>query len=254
MTTGPFAVILNAAIQTRSTLAALMPINDSSKFLNSAGQTGVNPKRAMFRHVAETAHAFASPVRVEIIDLLVQCPRHVEALADLTQHSVANVSQHLQALKRAGLVSAKRQGNHVIHELAGDAVLMAYAHLGFAADRVSHGAQATRSAHYLTRDPEPAVPVAELGPWVRAERAAILDVRPSEEFAFARVPGAISHPIGHIRAGLAPSGLGNSVLAYCRGPHCTYAYEAIVLLREQGFKARRLEGGFLAWRLAQLRQ
>ena len=206
----------------------------------------------MFNHVARLAQALASPVRVEIVDLLVQCPRSVDTLASELEQSLANASQHLQVMKAAGLVLARRDGNRADYSLADDIVLALYAELSLAVDRLSDHAKATRAAHYSGADREPAVSVDELPAWLEREQAILVDVRPEAEYCHAHLPGAVNCPIADLRSGLLPAFGQPAMLTYCRGPHCTYSFEAVGRLREYGIKARRLDGGFLGWRLSQL--
>ncbi len=209
-------------------------------------------KREMFAHVAALGRAFANPVRVEIVDLLVQAPRNVEALATLTGQSHANMSQHLQHLRAAGVVRATRDGKAQIYALADDVLSLVYLYLSAAADRVLAAAQRTRAERYAPLDPEPPVPLAQLPQRLRDGAALLVDVRPAAEFAHLHIPGAVSAPVDELAARLATLPRDRDLITYCRGPHCTYAYEALDVMRGEGLRAHRLEGGFLAWRTCEI--
>jgi rhodanese-related sulfurtransferase len=211
----------------------------------------MKPKRRMFAHVAVLAKVFASPVRVEIVDLLAQAPRNVEALAALTGQSIANVSQHLQLMRAAGVATSVKFGKTVIYALADDMLASLYLTLSVATDRLVAEARRTRQEHYAVRDPEPALPLSALPAALSAPGALLLDVRPAEEYAAGHIPGAVSLPVATLEAGLVAVPPADQFIAYCRGPHCTYAYDAVARLREAGRSARRLEGGFLTWRACQ---
>lgn len=211
-----------------------------------------SPKRLMFAHVARLAQAFASPVRVEIVDLLVQAPRSVDALAEVMGQSCANVSQHLQALRGAGLVVSRRQGKHVVYALSDDIILLVYQYLSEAADRLVAEALATRRTYYAERDPLPPVTVPELSSVLRDDRALLVDVRPAVEYRFDHIGSAVSMPVYDMAKRISDLPVDRLVVAYCRGPHCTYAYEAVGMLRKSGREARRLAGGYLGWKAYQL--
>lgn len=212
----------------------------------------IKAKRLMFAHVADLAKAFAHPVRVEIIDLLCQAPRNVEALATLTGQSHANVSQHLQQLRAAGVARATRDGKAQVYALADDMLAPIYLHLSAAADQVLAEAHRTRAERYAPLDPEPPVPLAELADRLADGATLLIDVRPAAEYDYRHIPGAISAPVGDLADRLGALPRDREVITYCRGPHCTYAYEAVGMLREDGLRAKRLEGGFLAWRACQI--
>ncbi len=192
---------------------------------------------------ATVTKALASPRRLEIADLLVQRPRTVEDLASAVQQPIANVSHHLQILRRGGLVETERRGTFIHYTLAPEVAeaLVALRHL--ALERSDDLMGAVRRFH--DREPE-TVPVSELQARLAAGTATLIDVRPADEFAVAHLPGAISVPIDtlHLRVSELPDHL---LVATCRGPFCTYAARAVRLLREAGREAVRFELGPAEW-------
>ncbi len=211
-----------------------------------------SPKRALFEQFAAVAKAAAHPLRLEILEQLAQGERSVEVVADRTRVSVANASQHLQHLRRAGLVEARREGKFVFYGLAGDDVLALLAALrGIAETRSAELERVVRS-YFDARDSLEAVSRAELVARLKAGVVTVLDVRPEDEFALGHLPGAISVPLRALEDRLAELDPGREIVAYCRGPYCVLSYEAVALLRARGFKVRRLEDGLPEWRAAGL--
>ena len=205
-------------------------------------------KDALFEAIAVMGKAFASPRRLELVDLLAQAPRTVEELARASDQSTANTSQHLQALHAAGLVTRTREGTSVRYALAGDEVLS----LWLAVREVSlvRLAEVERAAReYLGGDVD-AIGRDELIARMRSGEAVLVDVRPSEEFQAGHIEGARSIPLEELEDRLAELPSDREVIAYCRGPLCAYAHEAVRLLRSAGRDARRLEDGWPEWRLA----
>jgi rhodanese-related sulfurtransferase len=200
-----------------------------------------------FAHVGK---ALANAHRVEMLDLLAQGERGVEALADAAAISVGLASAHLQALRRAGLVASRRDGSRIVYRLAGDDV---YALLT-ALRTVATGriAEAERAARAYLGAPLEAVGRAELLARVRAGDAVVVDLRPREEFEAGHIAGALSIPLPDLEARLAELSADVEVVAYCRGPYCAMAPQGVVLLRRLGRRARRLEDGYPEWRLADL--
>ncbi|WP_058556771.1 metalloregulator ArsR/SmtB family transcription factor [Thiohalocapsa sp. ML1] len=210
------------------------------------------PKQQLFEHLALIARALGHAGRLELLDYLAQGERSVEALVGLSGLSVANTSKHLQQLKAAGLVAARRDGKYVRYRLADDRVLDAVAALRGIAEARS-GAVGALLEHYLTRrDALEPLPAAELLARARDGLVTVLDVRPAEEFAQGHVPGAINMPLERLEARLAELPADRQVVAYCRGPWCVLSFEAVARLRAAGFDARRLEDGLPEWRRAGL--
>src|SRR5689334_6770419 len=205
-------------------------------------------KDALFEAIALMGKGFASPRRLELLDLLAQAPRTVDELARAIDHSTANTSQHLQALRASGLVTRTREGTSVRYALAGDEVLSLWLWLRGAA--FAQLAEVERAARdYLGEEVE-TIGRDELIDRLRKGDIVLLDVRPAEEFAAGHIEGARSIPIDELEKRLAELPADREVVAYCRGPFCAYAHEAVRRLRAAGREARRLEDGWPEWRLA----
>jgi rhodanese-related sulfurtransferase len=210
-------------------------------------------KTALFDEFARAAKALASGRRIELVDVLANGERTVEALAGEVGLSVANTSQHLQILRQAGLVGSRRQGTSVHYRLAGPEVFELWRTLRtLAASRLAE-VERLAVAYLGGRD--------DLEPVTREELArrledgddlVVLDVRPAAEYAAGHLPGAVSIPVGELRRRLAELPADREVVAYCRGPYCAFAHEAVALLRQEGFSARRLEDGLPEWQAAGL--
>jgi rhodanese-related sulfurtransferase len=210
-------------------------------------------KTALFDAFARAAKALASGRRIELLDVLANGERTVEALAGEVGLTVANTSQHLQILRQAGLVASRREGTSVHYRLAGPEVFELWRTLRtLAASRLAEVERLT-AAYLGARD--------ELEPLTREELArrlqdgdnlVVLDVRPAAEHAAGHLPGAVSIPVAELRRRLAELPADREVVAYCRGPYCAFAHEAVVLLREAGVSARRLEDGLPEWQAAGL--
>jgi rhodanese-related sulfurtransferase/predicted transcriptional regulator len=206
-------------------------------------------KDALFEAIASMGKAFASPRRLELIDLLAQGPRTVEELATATEQSTANTSQHLQSLHTAGVVERRREGTRVRYALAGDDVIELWSALqAISAGRI---AEVERAAREYLGEPVEAVTRDELVTRLRKGDLVLVDVRPEEEFEAGHIDGAVSIPIGELVDRLGELPPDAEVVAYCRGPFCAYAHEAVRRLRDAGRSARRLEGGWPEWKLAQ---
>jgi rhodanese-related sulfurtransferase/predicted transcriptional regulator len=209
-------------------------------------------KAALFESIAVMGKAFASPRRLELLDLLAQGPRTVDQLARASKQSVANASQHLQALHAAGLVSREREGTRVRYELAGDDVLRLWLALrDTSAERL---AEVERSAREYLGEEVEGIDRDELRARLRRRDIVLVDVRPQDEFAAGHIEGAQSIPLGELEQHLDELPGDREVIAYCRGPYCVMAHEAVHRLRAAGLKARRLEEGWPEWRLAELEE
>ena len=211
--------------------------------------TSRRTKDALFEAIAVMGKAFASPRRLELIDLLAQGPRSVDELARASGQSTANASQHLQALHAAGIVTRERDGTRVNYSLAGPDVLGLWLELRDAsAIRV---AEVERAARDYLGDEVEAISRDELLKRLRANDVVLVDVRPSEEFDAGHIEGAVSIPLDELDERLAELPADTEVVAYCRGAFCAYAHEAVRSLGARGRAARRLEGGWPEWQLAQ---
>ncbi len=211
-----------------------------------------SPKHALFDHLAVVARALGHGARLELLDYLAQGERSVEDLARVAGLSLANTSKHLQQLKAAGLVQARRDGKHIRYRLGDERVLDAMAVLrAIAAAHIS--AVEDLVASYLKgRDALEPVPAQELLDRVRDGLVTLLDVRPRSEYDQAHVAGALSVPLEQLRDRLGELPRDREVVAYCRGPWCVLSFEAVAKLREAGFAARRLQDGLPEWRRAGL--
>lgn len=211
-----------------------------------------SPKRELFGELARIGAALSSGVRLEVLELLAQGERTVEQLASLTGTSFANASQHLQKLRQAGLVAARKQGLNVFYRIASDEVMALLAVLGRVGEK--HVAEIERIVrlYFFSRDDFEPVAPAELLQRARRGLVTVLDVRPPEEFAAGHIPGAVNIPVEQLQRRLRELPRGREVVAYCRGPFCLMSFEAVQLLRKKGLRARRLQDGMPEWRLAGL--
>ncbi|MFL5876037.1 MAG: ArsR/SmtB family transcription factor [Solirubrobacteraceae bacterium] len=217
---------------------------NSNEFMADGGNKG-----AVFEAIAVMGKAFASPRRLELLDLLAQAPRTVDELARASGQSTANTSQHLQALHAAGLVARSREGTSVRYRIAGDdAIALWVALRDTAAARL---AQVERAAREYLGNEVDAIGRDELLERLSRGDVVLVDVRPEEEFEAGHIDGARSIPIDELERRLAELPPEGEVVAYCRGPFCAYAHDAVRHLHGAGRPARRLEQGWPEWRLAQ---
>ena len=211
-------------------------------------------KDALYGELAAIGKAAASPRRLELLELLAQAPRSVDALARATDQSVANASAHLQTLRHAGLVATRREGTRVWYRLAGDDVAELLITLREIAQR--HLPSVERAARDYLESAGGALDHAE--PVDRDELAAridrgdvlVVDVRPVEEYAAGHIPGAANIPVDQLPDRLDDLPDDVEIVAYCRGPYCVFSAQAVALLRERGLSARRLVDGLPEWSLA----
>lgn len=209
-------------------------------------------KTRLYEQLARVGTALASAGRLQILEFLAQGERSVDALAAMTGLSVANCSKHLQTLRQAGLVGARKEGLRVYYALSGDDVVALYSALQRVAEsRVAEVERLVRLwlAH---RDEMEPVPATELLERARKGLVTVLDVRPPEEYAAGHLPGAINIPVEKLENALGKLPKRKEIVAYCRGPYCLMSFEAVEKLRKRGLKARRLENGFPEWRAAGL--
>lgn len=209
-----------------------------------------NPKQALFEQFAAVAKALGHPQRLEMIEQLAQGPRSVEALATKLSLPIANVSQHLQALRRAGLVTSERDGKFVNYRLGDESVLAAFAAVRLVAERHSAEVERVIRGYFDRRDDMEPVSREELNARIREGLVTVIDVRPADEFALGHLPGAVNVPLGQLEERLALLPPDREIVAYCRGPWCVMSFEAVALLRKRGFQARRVEDGLPEWRAA----
>ena len=208
-----------------------------------------SPKALLFEQFARIGQALSSGPRLELLELLAQSERSVDALAQLTGLAVANTSRHLQQLRQAGLIVARKESQFVYYRLAGDEVVRLIYALGAVGE--AHSADVDRLVKMFMTDKDALEPVSAKDVIERARKGlvTVLDVRPAEEYAAGHVAGAINIPLPEINKRLHELPANREIVAYCRGPYCLMAFEAVVLLRTKGRKARRLQDGLPEWRL-----
>jgi len=211
-----------------------------------------NPKLALFTHFAAVAKSLAHAHRLELLEQLAQGERSVEVLADRTRLSIANASQHLQQMRRAGLVASRREGKFVYYRLVDDSILDVLGALRRIAERNVAEVERVIRSYFHNRDSLEPISREELLRRSRGGEVMILDVRPEDEFALGHLPGAVNMPLHQLEKRLAEFDPAQEIVAYCRGPYCVLSYEAVAILRARGFKARRLEDGLPEWRAAGL--
>ena len=211
-----------------------------------------NFKQDIYAQLARVAKALGHANRLELLEFVAQGPRGVDELAGMTHLSVANASKNLQELRQAGLVRARKEGVRVFYEVAGPDVVDLLGALSTVAEsRLAEVSQLLRT--YITsRDDLEPVPAGELLERVRQGLVTVLDVRPPEEYAAGHVPGAINITSDVLSSHLKKLPKGREVIAYCRGPYCLLSVDAVAMLREKGYKARRMEDGFPEWKASGL--
>jgi len=205
-------------------------------------------KQLLFQQFARVGKALSNANRLELLEFLAQGERSVEALAKVSGLAVANTSQHLQQLRQAGMVTTRKDGLRVFYQLAGDEVIGLLDAVRDVAER--HLAEVDRLVGtYLTvKDDLEPIPAEELLDRARQGLVTVLDVRPEEEYAAGHLPGAVNIPLKELEKRLDQLGHDKEIVAYCRGPHCILAFEAVAELRNKGIKARRLENGYPEWK------
>jgi rhodanese-related sulfurtransferase/DNA-binding transcriptional ArsR family regulator len=209
-------------------------------------------KNRLYGQFARIGKALSSPHRLELLELLAQSERTVDSLATEIGLSLANASQHLQALRQAALVDSRKDGLFVYYRLAGPEVFELSRVLRMVAEgRLAEFERLVRE-HFGDRADAEAVPMAELLKRARSKQVVILDTRPASEYVAGHIPGAISVPVDDLKQRLQQLTKGKEYVAYCRGPYCVYADRAVELLRAHGRRARRLLDGFPEWRAAGL--
>lgn len=212
--------------------------------------SNTNVKAELFEQFARIGKALGSARRLEMLEFLSQAERSVETLARMTGLSVANASQHLQLLRRAGLVEARKEGLYVHYRLAGDAVDRLVAALRVVGEERLAEVDRLVTLYLDAKDDLEPVPARELVERASKGLVTVLDVRPPEEYAAGHIAGAMNVPLGELRRRLHELPRDREIVAYCRGPYCLLAFDAVAELRKLGRKARRLEDGFPEWRSA----
>lgn len=206
-------------------------------------------KHDLFNQFARVAKALSNGYRLELLEFLAQGERSVDALAQVSGLTVANTSQHLQQLRQTGLIANRKEGHKVYYRLSGMDVLALLGSLRGVAERHIADVDRLVDDYLKVKDSLESVPARELLERARDGLVTVLDVRPPEEYAAGHLPGAINIPLGELEKHLDELGLAQEVVAYCRGPHCVLAFDAVSRLRKKGVNAKRLDGGLPEWRL-----
>ena len=209
-------------------------------------------KQQLFTQFARIGKALSHGNRLELLDYLAQGERSVEALASVSKLSIANTSQHLQQLRQAGLVATRKEGQKVFYRLAGEEVISLIDALRFVGEKRLAEVDRLVTTYLTVKDELEPVPADELLDRARSGLVTVLDVRPQEEYAAGHLPGAVNVPLAELDKDLDHLNDGREIVAYCRGPYCILAYEAVRKLRTHGLPARRLEFGFPEWHLTGL--
>ena len=209
-------------------------------------------KAALFEGFAEVAKALGSGRRAEIVDLLAQGERSVDEVAAEIDQSVANTSHHLRAMARAGLLTTRRDGTRIFYALASESVAELWSALRDVAVEHVAGLERLAGAYLGERDGIETIGRDELAARLERREVLVLDVRPEPEYAAGHIAGARSIPITELRRQLRALPKDTEIVAYCRGPYCVYADEAVVELSRKGFRVRRLDEGFPEWKRAGL--
>lgn len=214
--------------------------------------TGREAKELLYAQFSRVAKAASNPKRIELLELLAQAERSVDELAATGGMDFSNTSAQLQVLSRARLVESRREGKRVLYRLADESVSQFLAALReIARSRLTEVEQVARD-YFGARDELEPISSEELLDRLQHQRALVIDVRPAEEFAAGHIPGALSVPLAELKARLPELPRKGEIVAYCRGPYCVLAPQAIEILRRAGFQARRLKEGLPEWRLAGL--
>lgn len=209
-------------------------------------------KRDLLAQIATVGKALGHAYRLELLEYVAQGERTVEALTQLTGLHLATVSQHLQHLRRAGLVRTRREGKYIHYRVAGDDVVNLVNCLRSVAENNLSEVQRLVRDYFDDSEALEAIPTSDLLERLREGSVTLLDVRPEEEYRVGHLPGAINIPAEELARRLRDLPPGREVVAYCRGPYCALSHEAVRLLRERGVKALRLESGYPEWKAAGL--
>ncbi len=211
-----------------------------------------NPKRVVLTGLAQVAKALGHPYRLEILELLAQGERSVEALAERAGLAIANASQHLRLMQRAGLLASRRDGKRVLYRVSDASVIELASALGRVAEKNVAAVREIIGGYFHNRDTLEPVSRRELGRRIKEGTVTVLDVRLEDEFEAGHLPSAVNIPLRELSKRLKELPKNRDVVAYCRGPYCVLAFEAVSLLRERGFRVRRLEDGYPEWKAAGL--
>jgi rhodanese-related sulfurtransferase/DNA-binding transcriptional ArsR family regulator len=209
-------------------------------------------KQDIFAQFARVGKAMSHGNRLELLEFIAQGERSVDELAKVSGLSVANTSQHLQQLRQAGLVTCSKRGLKVFYQLSGNDVVELFNTLRNVAQRHLADVQQLVNTYLNVKDDLEPIPAIELLDRAKNGLVTVLDVRPAKEYQSGHVPGAINIPIEELEQHLSELDSNHEVVAYCRGPHCILAFDAVAKLRKKGITAHRLEDGFPEWKSAGL--
>lgn len=211
-----------------------------------------SPKYALLSQFATVGKALGHAHRLELLEFVAQGERSVESLADRAGLTIGNASQHLQQLRRAGLVISRREGKRVLYRLSDESVVGLLAAMRQIAEQNIAEVQRVLDGYFLERDALEPVSRKELVARMQDGLVTLLDVRPEDEFVAGHLPGAINIPLRELEERLAELPRDHEIIAYCRGPYCVLSFEAVAALRERGFRVRRFEVGYPEWKAAGL--
>lgn len=211
-----------------------------------------NVKALLFAEFARVSKALGSGNRLELLEFLAQSERTVDTLAKLSGLSVANTSRHLQVLRQAGLVTARKDGLFVHYRVSGGGVVRLLASLQEVAQHNVAEVDKLVQTYLASKDSLEPVTVQDLAERMRSGLVTVIDVRPPEEYAAGHLSGAINVPLSELEQRMDKMPSDREVIAYCRGPFCLLSFEAVARLRNKGRQARRLETGFPEWQIAGL--
>ncbi len=212
--------------------------------------SGSHFKHDLFSHFARVGKALGNGNRLELLEYLAQGERSVDELSKVSGLTIANTSQHLQQLRQSGLVSSRKEGLKVYYMLSGDDVIGLLDALRGVAERHVADVEKLVNSYLTVRDELEPLPRQELLERARDGLVTVLDVRPPEEYAAGHVRGAVNVPLPELERYLQALSPDQEIVAYCRGPHCVLAFDAVARLREKGLRARRLEDGYPVWKTA----
>ena len=211
-----------------------------------------NFKHELFTRFAMVGKALSNGNRLELLEFLAQGERSVENLATVSGLTVANTSRHLQQLRHAGLIHSRKEGLKVFYRLSGEDVIDLLDALRNVAERHLADVEKLVNTYLTVKDSLEPIPRDELLARVNDDLVTVIDVRPTEEYAAGHLPGATNIPLSELEKHLDQFDPKQEIVAYCRGPHCVLAFDAVARLREKGFKARRLQDGYPEWKTAGL--
>jgi len=214
--------------------------------------SSTNFKHDLFAQFARVGKALGNGNRLELLEFLAQGERSVEQLSTVAGLTVANTSQHLQQLRHAGMVTSRKEGLKVYYSISGDDVINLLDALRAVAERHVTDVQHLVNTYLTVKDNLEPIPRAELLKRARDGLITVMDVRPPEEYAAGHIPGAVNIPLKDLEKRMKKLDKNQEIVAYCRGPHCVLAFDAVARLRKKGINARRLEDGYPEWRVAGL--